>query len=51
MLLIADLILDSDVTNIIAGKTLKLSKSSILFPDKGSIDSILSIVSPKKLIL
>ena len=51
MLLIADLILDSDVTNIIAGKILKFSKFSNLLPDKGSIDSILSIVSPKKLIL
>ena len=43
--------LDSDVTNIIAGKTLKFSKFSILVPVNGSIDSILSIVSPKKLIL
>ena len=43
--------LDSEVTNIIAGKILSDSKFSILLPDIGSKDSILSITSPKKFIL
>ena len=51
MLLIADEILDFEVTKISAGKILIDSKLSILLSDIGSIDSILSISSPKKLIL
>ena len=51
ILLIADLMLDSEVTNIIAGKILRDSKFSILLPEIGSKDSILSITSPKKFIL
>ena len=51
ILFIADEILDFEVTKISAGKILIDSKLSILLSDIGSMDSILSISSPKKLIL